>query len=98
MIHLSTICLLLCSIVTLSFGKGLECAVCQQFVAGLDKEELKEDKNLKKKAEHDCRLILDMPIIDDYCIKLVDKEFDNIAQMILNDEKPDVICKKIDMC
>ncbi|KAK6040079.1 surfactant protein B [Cooperia oncophora] len=91
-------CLLLGSVVTLTLGKGLECAVCLQFVEGLDKEEIKEDKNLKKKAEQDCRNIFDMPVIDDYCIKLVDKDFDKIVQMILNDEKPDVICKKIDMC
>ncbi|KAK5967676.1 Surfactant protein B [Trichostrongylus colubriformis] len=90
--------LLFLSIIPLSHGKGLECAVCQQFVEGLDKEEIKADKNLKKKAERDCRQILDMPVIDDYCVKLVDKEFDKITQMILNDEKPDVICKKIDMC
>ncbi|RCN41810.1 surfactant protein B [Ancylostoma caninum] len=95
--HLLTYAILI-SLLSLCSGKGLECAVCQQFVEGLDKKEIQEDQNLKKKAEHDCREILDMPIIDDYCIKLVDKEFDTITQMILNDEKPSVICKKIEMC
>ncbi|CAJ0594452.1 unnamed protein product [Cylicocyclus nassatus] len=89
---------ILLSLLPLCLGKGLECAVCQQFVEGIDKKEIEEDKNLKKKAEHDCRQILDMPVIDDYCVKLVDEEFDKITQMILNDEKPSVICKKIDMC
>lgn len=82
----------------LSSGKGLECAVCQQFVEEIDKEEIKADQNLKKKADEDCRAILEMPVIDDYCVKLVDEEFDRITQMILNDEKPSVICRKIKMC
>ncbi|VDL73176.1 unnamed protein product [Nippostrongylus brasiliensis] len=96
--HLMLPVVVLCGLVAVSVGKGLECAVCQQFVEGLDKEEIKADNNLKKKAERDCRKILDMPVIDDYCVKLVDEEFDKITQMILNDEKPSVICKKIDMC
>ncbi|KHJ89957.1 surfactant protein B [Oesophagostomum dentatum] len=90
--------LILFSVLSMCLGKGLECAVCLQFVEGIDKKEIEEDQNLKKKAEHDCRQILDMPVIDDYCIKLVDKEFDTITQMIMNDEKPSTICKKIEMC
>lgn len=40
--------LVLCFLLPLSSGKGLECAVCQQFVEEIDKEEIKADQNLKK--------------------------------------------------
>ncbi|CAI4222394.1 unnamed protein product [Auanema sp. JU1783] len=90
------VCLL--GLVLPTVQKGLECAVCIDFVSGIDKKEIKEDANLKDKLDKDCRNMLDMPMIETYCEKLVNEEYETILKKIENDEKPATICKDIDMC
>uniref|UniRef100_A0A1I7XEN1 GINS complex subunit 2 n=1 Tax=Heterorhabditis bacteriophora TaxID=37862 RepID=A0A1I7XEN1_HETBA len=98
---------------SLSSQKGLECAICQQFIDGIGEKEIR-DKNIKQvrdqilsleqcnlllqKADRECREIISAPVIQGYCEKLVNREFENIIHMIINDEQPGEICRKINMC